>query len=122
MQVCRTFQHFRHGLNDLSLFAHAVSGPLAFRYDPSHVRPAPCVPRAGMSCSSPAMSMRFSLASVGWLRDEPGRVVPAAVAEVPLSYTYTPAAPLPDGSFVLPEREQARTCRQLEGVVGAHDF
>ena len=101
VQVCRTFQHFCHGSNDLSLLVRGVSGPLAFRYERSHVRPAPRVPRAGMSSCTQATSYRLSMASVGWLTAEPEAVVRGADAQEVPSHTYMPAALHPDGSFVL---------------------
>ena len=96
--------------------------PLDMDPDMSHVRAAPHVPRAGMSSCTAARFMRFSMASVGWLRDEPGRVVSAADAEVLLTYTCMPVALRPGGSFGLLQRAQARTCSHGEGVVGPHGF
>ena len=66
--------------------------------------------------------MRIAMASVGGLSEDAEALVHAARVHVLGTYTCMPAALLPDGSFVLPERGQARTCRQLEGLVGPHDF
>ena len=82
-QVCGRLSHLRHDWHAISLLPRAFHASYRSCHPLTRMRPAPHMPRAGISACTLAMFMRLSVVTVGGLCKEPEALDHAAHAHVP---------------------------------------